>query len=460
MIDDSPEALAEVIAFGNWWHGSYRTGEGFFSRSGVAQAILNASSVANTQKSVVGRDAHLVDFDRPAVETPAAEAAIGMERWNKAILYGKEKYYSILGTFKLGVGGWPYRAPDGIVWHLQARFFSPGTVIVFGNVLRSDITVPTVQIAEIEVPIEDTNPVWSWQSFVGLTSSLMVNFNPKGGAQAAAHRYSPYQVPLWVVEFEVSGGSATTPPTISAEVTFDRASASENTIGAPVVYVDDTLINPNTGETYTWPDQFVYPPVPVNQNAEGYNVNAQVLGVVYNAAGERCVLRVEIVERVSYGYGEFEQIGEYKYQQIRTERTEWKLRFTSNGTVQSEIVSDELYTRAYITESSRYVGDMTRTETGNLYSSTVPPIYDLRIPGEYGQSLRWYTVMPASNVFIIGITAQGNSQPQVSRTIGYAHAEGAATFAWPSPWDSADENTLISIDPVTGTYSPATTMYF
>lgn len=466
MIDDSPEALAEVIAFGNWWHGSYRPGEGFFSRSGVAQAILNASSVANTQRNVVGRDAHLVDFDRTVVETPAEESAIGMERWNKAILYGKDKYYSILGSFNLGAGGWPYRAPDGFVWHLQARYFAPSTVIVFGNVLRSDITVPSVQLAEIEVPADDTTSTWSWQTKTDGVSPLTLNFNPKGGAQAAAHRYGPQKVPMWIVEFSVSGGSATTPPVVSAAVTFNRSSASTVDIGCPIVYVDDTLINPVTGQTYTWPNQYVYPQVPINQVPDGYNTSSQVLAVVWDANGNRCVLRLVLVERMLYTYGEFVRTGPEEFQQLRTKRTEWRLQFRSNDTVMASIDSDELYERMYITTpTTRYVGDMTRTESGNLYSSQVPPIYDLRFPGVYGQQRRWFTTMPASNTFLIGITAYGtdqygNSQPDATRIIGYASAEGAVTFGWPSPWDGESESILITINPLTGEYSADTTMYF
>lgn len=345
MIDDAPEALAEVVAYGNWWHGHHDTVDGFVSRSGVHQATLNASAAALTQKNRLGYDAHLVDFDQPETTTPDEELALGMLRWNKAILFGTEKYYSILSAWNFGVGGWPYRAPDGSVWHLQARIDSPSTVGVYGNVLRIDVTAPSVLLATFTVPTTGSADLgWAQSWDEGGVSGITVNFNPKTGAQAAAHRYGWYKLPVWILEFAISGGSFTSVPTIAGTVTFDAATSVSTTVqddqwvdeshiefvrGADIedyrldlsafvadisniVAGHDPLPDPNGSDYLTGDLAYRYYASSTVSTSSSYgqthadgstsgSVLRQVVGVAYGRGGDRRVMAIEYEETTTWG---------------------------------------------------------------------------------------------------------------------------------------------------------------
>lgn len=269
MFDDGDDPLSELVAFGNLWHGGYSESGGFISRAGIRQNFLNQSDVANDHKDAPGYDAHLVDFGMPELVTSEEEAAAGMEWWNKAILYGKDKYYSILSTWGLGESGWPYRSPDGSVWHLQARITGTDILKIYGDLIRMDRTSPTIEIASFDLPLS-TGTVMSLQTYDEASiSSVTVNFNPKSGANAAIHQYGRYRVPMWILEVEVSQGSYEMPPTISGEFTFNEQTSVVST--EEIVNIQ----NPKMPMSVSFTNAIIPSPIPVGSEYAAYIKNGR-----------------------------------------------------------------------------------------------------------------------------------------------------------------------------------------
>lgn len=210
MFSDGPNGLEKVVAFGNFWHGRLTTAGNFVSALGVevpAESVERfayyhaAESLAEyTTKLCVN---HLVDFDMPELDTPAADAEKGLVYYNKALLFGQHKYYSISSDRCFGSSGWPYKAPDGSVWHLTAYLDETDSAV---KILASPLggtgqsTLASISLSGLDLYTK-----------VCVTS---VNFSPKDGANAAAHVYYttnadayPFSDLQYVVEIAVSGGS-------------------------------------------------------------------------------------------------------------------------------------------------------------------------------------------------------------------------------------------------------------
>lgn len=225
MIDDGLDPLCELVTVCNPWHGSYDTNDGFRNRSGNLMPLVSASSTAANQAAVQGSGYHRVDFDMPEIPTPKVMSDEGMEIWNKTLLYGEDKYVSIMSTLRLGKDCWPYKAPDGTVWHMRAAQGSTTQVKVYCTQLTTTPTVPnTTLIATFTVPAPD-----SFEGYIYGTPdpTLHVNFDPHGGSRATAHYYFyrsgttfDYFTPVYALEITLSGGDAYNPPTATAEVLY------------------------------------------------------------------------------------------------------------------------------------------------------------------------------------------------------------------------------------------------
>lgn len=215
MLDDGLPPLEALDAFGNFWHGKYDNLAGWVNRTNKEIPFLaeNATAAANVLR--LGCDSHLVDFGMPNLTTPDTEAAIGMERWNKAILFGVDKRYSITGAFEFGIDGWPYQCPDGTVWHLKAKHITtvtPATLGIYGVVLDPfELDEPSLLLTTAVIPSQRN----------GLP---IVNFSPKGGNAASIHNYRGGYELNYLVDVSVSGGSAIEPPTVLWTLVYDGSS--------------------------------------------------------------------------------------------------------------------------------------------------------------------------------------------------------------------------------------------
>jgi hypothetical protein len=234
MINNVGEPLTEISAFGNWWHGSVSTANQFKNRAGMTLLSGTNGFLPNTDAlNANGSDAHLVDFDLPTLTTPTDDIAIGLERLNKAILFGGQKFYSICGIFQFGSGGWPYRAPDGSVWHMEAEKISSGQLGIYAKRLRNHAGGTRSLVLELAVPhyssVHGEAPV-----------GVAVNFSPKGGDKAAVHSWfstHPTTIVCFIAELVVTGGDNNSLPSVSGSVTHDLSSALiESVLGDFVTY--------------------------------------------------------------------------------------------------------------------------------------------------------------------------------------------------------------------------------
>lgn len=465
MIDHGPVALAELIAFGNWWHGHYDTVNGFVSRAGVAQAFLNGSSEAAIQREKIGYDAHLVDFSMPEIETPEDESAQGMLRWNKAILYGRDKYYSILGGFRFGVGGWPYRAPDGSVWHLQARMGTSGVLNIHGDLLKSHVNIVATVRQSITVPT-DTNAQGLFPWLDESVSNPIVNFNPKGGAQAAVHRYGIHSALMWLVEVAVAGGSKTVAPTITCTLSYTGATQfTTGQTGGSESLIQDTAINPYTGEIFIAPESPDYPLT--HPTGTWTSTRDQVLAVTYSSEGERQRVSIRKDVVVSYIHDAFVPVIPYDtYQQERHVRTISHLSFVVNEQRMSDLWFDVTESNSYLTRinhlPARVIDSYYQSDVlGNVFNGYFAPAFDLTQPGWLDNTSDMRFVRLAANAFALVSIAQAfEARPFINRILAYVSPDGSGVFGWPTPWDRSDLQVPIAVDPITGAFVPTITRYF
>ena len=339
MLDAGWFELEEVYAYGNFWHGKKIRDGGFVSSLGVAvpDASVALFEGYNSRKNLTAYSEklcvnHLVDFGMPSLTTPDADAAKGMVRTNKAILFGYNKQYSVCGSFFFGSDGWPYKAPDGSTWHMTAMLGENGIVTVLARPLRSDgggndIAVTTSEAVDI-----------SNGSYLYTAST---NFSPVDGSKAALHIYrtvnsevQPYAELRYILEIAVSGGGISnrctgevTPPTAEIVVTFTPATITS--------HFDDTQEPEKEyiGETgVTYPQSYATGASFVGGQAEIHRLKresyrgfaakqwpvrsgyAYVGAVSYAANGSRAILIGETANFGEAGYTELSPYAEYTWE--------------------------------------------------------------------------------------------------------------------------------------------------
>lgn len=217
MIEEfgNPQELEDV---GNFSHGHYSLDTGYESRGGYAMSYLSTWTAATTHDPKDGY-AHLVDLGMPPVTRPATEDPLGYYKWEKAVLFGEQKRYSIMSGFNFGIGGWLYKAPLGNVWHMLATRPDASTLKIEARKLNNSLT-PTslVQVLTIDISAYDVG------------DTFFVNFDPKGSGRAAIHVHSGtglFNSPWiqYVFETTITGGDDPSLPTVTATLTYDGASS-------------------------------------------------------------------------------------------------------------------------------------------------------------------------------------------------------------------------------------------
>lgn len=501
MIADGLDPLIKIDAWGNWWHGSFDTVAGFRSRAGVAQPVVAADTDAQTMAAAGSKSlqSHLVDFGMPTQATPSGEAAAGLERWNKAILVGSSRLHSILSTDSVGTKAWLYRAPDGQVWTLQPSL--------------SGATI-TVQARRLRVPGATLD---SWQTVCTRTESAHsfsffdVNASPDGSA--AAMRYLPASggfaqgypppAPHWIVEFAVSGGSATTAPSVSASSTsvaesviasgtasMTGASQYTRTAGTPVIYPH--LTSPSARRLWTRTDTLALSSSATTSYA--WEKKARVIGVTWTAAGTRVPIRY-----LSGDHMLMDGLVEYALS-LPVDAPQMALEQKWDGTAWVNCAPDELsdWPTSYgisFTAIGTYYGD-------TYFYKTLETIKTLEIGAqtlEFGYSNR---VLSGFSVFVDGVAvgkndAYASAQGYPTQTVGIVagmnpatqQPGNGATYWYPVPqavavvvdpaaspvavwgyvhpeqahWygSGSPQNTpRFAVNPETGAFAPTTTLYY
>lgn len=293
MIEEfgDPRELEDV---GNFSHGSYSLDTGYTSRAGYAMPYLSSWADATTHGATDGF-AHLVDLGMPAVTRPATGEADGYYVWEKAILFGETKRYSIMSGYNFGIGGWLYKAPAGNVWHLLATRPDASTLKIEARKLNNSGT-PTSLAQVLTVDISS----YDWGT------SFFVNFDPKGSGRAAVHVHSGTGafVSPWVhyiFEMTVSGGDDPSLPTVTATLAYDGSSSvtTRVTWTGPLELIEDiaytTISEPalyNGGPNYIGVAEqscAIATTTGTNPNLKT-NETIRVLAIAYKKDGTRIVI--------------------------------------------------------------------------------------------------------------------------------------------------------------------------
>lgn len=227
----NPEFVTEggnAVTMGNWYHGSWDTSTGWKNRDGGPQPTrVSGSTVANQSAAwSSGQPAHcamLMNFEMPRTLWNTDEKkAPDPPTWKKNILHGVDKKFSILHTEGFGRDGWPYKCADKTVWFLRVS----GSSVVGAPVTGATFPTPATVVGTLPDPnyynVDHYGAAWDY---------VVVTFSPVNGSKAAAHYYKTdrdasngsdsafYPVLVAITELVVTGGSATTPPSVVGAVT-------------------------------------------------------------------------------------------------------------------------------------------------------------------------------------------------------------------------------------------------
>lgn len=222
-FDDPFAGLAEVVRFGNPWHG-YEQGGILYTPAGVP-ITLPAGQAYHRPADGGNR---LIDLGLPAVTSSPSEVAKGMSWSNKAVLAGSGLgmavpiYNPVRGSGASAVlfrsFSWCYRCPDGTVYLLwlsegekkiraepvslpsSAGSYPANTT---GGTIRLDLSAV---VQDYRIIGAQTFPLYRW-----------INFAPNGSKAAIheAYQNGSTQYIYQIVEIEVSGGSSSTPPVVT-----------------------------------------------------------------------------------------------------------------------------------------------------------------------------------------------------------------------------------------------------
>lgn len=296
----------EVVRFGNPWHG-YRSAIGGALKTDAGQVITGP---VTSELPVDGWN-RFTDFGAPAVSTSSADSGVGMTWLNKAVWVG---YYKLIAavhspgpdTPKIGQLGWPYKAPDGSVWWLFAEVSSAGNLVIYANQAPMNSGAGATSAASVAVNKAQWDASVSWVNFAPDGSKATIH----SATEDSLHGLSV--IGAW--ECAVTGGSATTPPTVTLAASGEDFSEQHS---QTVVYRDGgypTFTSQDVSTLYNGYDYGTYPEITYTGVYAGGNITttpggnftedtteewSQVVAIVYSTSGQRQVLstkRTRVIE--------------------------------------------------------------------------------------------------------------------------------------------------------------------
>lgn len=299
MIIHGFGACGSFDEIGNYSHGHYSLDAGYVSRAAYAMPHLAAFPVTEVHDVFDGYS-HLVDLEMPAIATPNAWATAGLFRWNKAIFFGDLKRYSISGNWHLGIGGWIYKSPAGLLWHMLAVRPDSSTLLIQTKPLSQSTAGTFTTLVTIDI------------SGYQVGDRFFVNFDPKCSGRAAIQchaQYGEFMTPWLEYCFEttITGGDLLTSlPVVAYQKTFDildnakngmtqglfYSGALQRTPSITSSYVDNTTTGPPPNYFVTGDYFYTYTAGYANIAGEYSNRSnkiERVFAIAYKKTGQRSV---------------------------------------------------------------------------------------------------------------------------------------------------------------------------
>lgn len=216
---------------------------------------------------------YYTNFDMPAAPTPnAVEAALGMVWKNDIVFSGQFKSYHPSAQIDLGSNSWVYRCPDGTVYKMLVYYTSTG-----GSGHVSAVKLGGVAPVTLASFTANATPHLSENQFVD------VNASPRGDKAilsvartvsdntSAFVRYTRVNYVYAMVEFVLTGGSATTLPSCTTDTLCDSS----------------TFI---ASSTWNNPDNHSSTSPTMDYLSESSSTRVQFVAGGYNRAGQRQVI--------------------------------------------------------------------------------------------------------------------------------------------------------------------------
>lgn len=260
---------------GQPWHGTY---------SAAGLTLENSTLRIDFLPPLGSNETHYVNFGMPAAPTPSAfEASLGMTWKNDIILCGRNKEYSAVSGFSIGQNGWLYRTADGTVYHLFCNIaLATGNGTIWAGKLHSG---SSAEILAFSVSL-DPYHIGGTDNYFDLNQSpsggraVLCIGHETGSATSSGTTYNFIDHYNAIVEFTLTGGSASAPPSCSYNVLYNYTTIQ--TVNNLLDPLNHSNSGPGVWDTYA-----------------GYtNTTTRVVFVGYNSSGV-----LQIIETRSARHG-------------------------------------------------------------------------------------------------------------------------------------------------------------
>lgn len=306
----------KIEAWGQPWHGK-------MNASGVLD--LGGGKTKTSTVIPAGGQAQLVQFAGLPVPTDkACDTAVGASWKNWAILAGHRRQYMPLYDFTFGANSWLYRTADGTVWCLQVFCDAGSTPVVQARNLNTPgawwVTLYTGLAAYKTAIVQMTDAETTYLSASKTGDKALLNLNQdytfsstltNNANWIATYAIVNQPVSQKFAEITVTGGSLTTPPSVSvglltADEVFTREPYtiySTMTVRDRAKWLVGAWLNPDGVVVKSHMDVDITRSLTGNGSSWSALSGATVIGKLSGAAGDVEILNLSASMTISSGGG-------------------------------------------------------------------------------------------------------------------------------------------------------------